>query len=534
MTETHQGQRTQERLEGLSATGRTLLAEATAALQRRDGPTLAQRSTALRALAPHHPEVLRLLAAIANLQGRRDEAIRLLREVVAQRPDDATASTDLGHALAAHGDLDEALAQLRRCVELEPTRQAHRLALAHLLEQANDFETAVATLRAALAQEPTHAPARVALARLLFALGHGVDAAVEYRRVLAQAPGTPAAWYGLSTLRDPAFTDADVAAMQRLLARPDLPDAARASTGFALAHASEALQQRDAAWSALVDANALWRKRQHWDAQKMSRHVAAILEVFDGAESAVEPQRGDGLVFIVGLPRSGSSIIEQILAAHPDVAAGGELEHVTAIVRTESERRQRDFPHWVADAREADWKRLGETYLARTHARREGRSVFTDKGLLNWLYLGALRRMLPGARFVDSRRDPLETCLACWRQMFVRELGFTYDLSDLARFWHDYDRAMRQWRRLHASSLLELRHERLVASPETEIRALLDFCGLRFEQRCLDFHSSGRAVRTLSADQVREPLRPRTPHAEFYGSHVDALRAMLNAGSDVR
>lgn len=520
-----------DRLAGLSDAGRRLLAEATAALQRRDAPTLIQRATALRALASRHPEILRLLAAVARLQGRSAEALALLREAAQMRPDDTLVLTNLAHALAGTGDDAGAIGLLRRCARLEPAQPAHGLALAQSLERTNDFEGAAAALRDMLERDSALLPARIALARTLFVLGQGDLAAAEYRRVLAQAPDTAAAWYGLSTLREPAFDAADAAAMQHLLERTDLPDHARASLGFALARACEALHRPDAAWNALTAANALWRRHQPWDGARMSRHVRAIEAAFAGSPSdRDDTARGSGIVFIIGLPRSGSSIVEQILSVHPDVAAGGELEFATAIVRDESQRRGNDFPAWVAAATEADWARLGDAYLAQVGPRRADRRVFTDKGLLNWLYLGALRRMLPGARFVDSRRDPLETCLACYRQMFIRELGFTYDLADLARFWRDYDGAMRHWRARAPEAILEIRHESLVASPQEETRRLLAFCGLPWDERCLRFHESARGVRTLSADQVREPLRPRASRAGFYGERLDALRGMLGTG----
>jgi hypothetical protein len=279
----------------------------------------------------------------------------------------------------------------------------------------------------------------------------------------------------------------------------------------------------------LVAANTTWRRRQHWDGAKMSQHVRATTAAFEATPSRDGDDRGAGLVFIVGLPRTGSSIVEQILAAHPDVAAGGERLDVPTIIREESERRERDFPGWVAEAGDDDWARLGRSYLERIDAQRGGRRVFTDKGLLNWIYLGALRRMLPGARFVDCRRDPLETCIACYRQMFARELGFTYDIDDLARFWHDYDEAMRDWRARHGDVILEVSHERLTAEPEPQIRRLLEFCTLPFDERSLRFHESARSVRTLSADQVREPLRANTARAHLYGARLDRLRALLAA-----
>ena len=161
--------------------------------------------------------------------------------------------------------------------------------------------------------------------------------------------------------------------------------------------------------------------------------------------------------------------------------------------------------------------------VAATHA------CFVDKALLNWRYLGALAAMLPGARFVDCRRDEVETCLSCYRQLFANELAFAYDFAELASFWRDYDHAMRFWRSRFPERILEISHERLVADAEGEIRRLLDFCGLPFDEACLRFHQSTRAVRTASAAQVREPLRTDTARADRYGSLLDPLRTLLKA-----
>lgn len=517
-----------DRLEGLSDRGRHLVREVNSALQRRDVGNTLQHLAALHALAPGHPETLRLRSAVARLQGRIDDAIGLLREAIAARPGDTLARTNLAHLLAGSGAADAAAQELRRCCELEPTQTAHRLALAQMLEHGGDAEGARSTLDEVLRHLPDHAPARLALARVLQTLGHGEAAAAQYRRVIALAPDAVPAWYGLSTLQRHALDADDLAAIERLHARADLTDSARASIGFALARACESLGRHADAWDALVSANAGWRKRLRWDAVGFTRHVSAVEAAFSGPPSpAVPPARGDGVVFIVGLPRSGSSIVEQILAAHPDVAAGGELEYATMIIRRESERREQDFPGWVGTASGEDWARLGDDYLARIAARRDARRMFTDKSLMNWLYLGALRAMLPGARFVDCRRDPLENCIACYRQMFAKELGFTYDLDELVAFWRDYDGAMRHWRTLHADRMLELVHEQLAAEPEAGIRRLLDFCDLPFDERCLRFHEFERSVRTLSADQVREPLRTNTARASLYGTKVDPLRTLI-------
>lgn len=522
-----------DRLAGLSDSARRLLQEATAALGRRDAAATQRLLAAVQALAPKHPEVLRLGAAIAQLQGQRGEAIDLLRRALAARPQDALTLNNLAHALAEDGDIGGAIQALRSGCELEPERAAPWLVLARMLERNHDANGALEALDEALQREPTHQAGRLAKARMLHFTGRIEAATAEYRSVLSEAPQAAMAWFGLSTLRSARFSAEDLTAIEGVYARTDLADSARAAAGFTLAKALEDQQRHGDAFAILCQANAGWRRRLHWDSAKFSLHTRAIESAFAEPLAAGAPaQQGFGIVFLVGMPRSGSSVIEQILAAHAEVSGGGELEYVNEIIRSESERCGSDFPFWVAQASAADWTRLGQAYLDRIADKRGAHTAFTDKSLMNWRYVGALRAMLPGARFLDCRRDPVETCLACFRQMFMQELGFTYDLSELAAFWHDYERSMRQAHLTHPGAILEVEHERLVADPETQIRRLLEFCDLPFDPSCLRFHETRRNVQTTSASQVREPLRADTARAHLYGRHLDALRALLAERGD--
>jgi tetratricopeptide (TPR) repeat protein len=524
-----------DRTAGLAASAVRLLQEANAALAKRDGPALQSRLTALMALAPSHPEVMRLRAAIAYTQGRLDETIELLRRAIAARPYDPQTSIDLGNALARRGDIEDAIAAFRRSAAIEPQRAAPLFGIAQLLEQAGEIERAIETLHEALRREPDNIAARNRLARALHFAGRVDDAQAEYRHTLSRTPGAVMAWFGLSTLRTVRFDSQDLASLQTLAARDDLHTQERAPALFALAKAFEDNEQYDGAFSALTAANAARRRQLVWDAGKFSENARAIELAFATASATSElgttstTPLGDGIVFIVGMPRSGSTLIEQILAAHPDVATGGELDDVRDIIRDESERRESDFPAWVASATDDDWHRLGQHYLDRIAHRRGARHWFTDKALLNWRYIGALSAMLPGARFIDCRRDAVETCLGCYRQLFATELAFAYDLTELASFWRDYDRMMRLWHRRFADRIFEVAHEKLIANAEGEIRRLLDFCGLPFDEACLRFHESARVVRTASAAQVREPLRGDTARAKNYGNLLDPLRALLAA-----
>jgi tetratricopeptide (TPR) repeat protein len=478
------------------------------------------------ALNPDHPEVLRLLAGIQNLRGDRQGALDSMRRAVAQRPNDALYHNTLGAVLGQNTELDAAIESLRRACQLEPDMATAWYNLGVLLMRSIRPEESVAALRRAVALEPGHARARVMLGEMLRASGHNEEAAAEYRRVIEQTPDAGTAWWGLADLKTTKLSGADVERMRVVMQRPAVKEDDLIAIGFALAKGLEDQGRYADALAALGQAHARARRRQQWNAAGFSQHVDAIIRRFtrpvDGAPAAL----GDPVIFIVGMPRSGSTLTEQILASHSQVEGAGELPDLPQIIGEESRRRGMDFPHWVAAMTPGDWERLGRQYLERTAHWRRRRARFTDKLPNNWLHIGAIRAMLPGARVIICRRDPLETCLACYRQMFARH-EYTRTFEDLAAYWHDFDRAAGHWLQLHPDRVQQNVYEDLVADPERRIRELLAFCGLEFEPGCVEFHKTEREVYSPSATQVREPIRRDTARAPRYGALLDPLRAAL-------
>ncbi len=284
------------------------------------------------------------------------------------------------------------------------------------------------------------------------------------------------------------------------------------------------------AFDLLVAANAAVRKRLPWSAAAFSREVDAIAAAFPQASpsAAVDEELGREVIFIVSLPRSGSTLTEQILAAHPDVEGASELPDLEAVIDEESHRRGAKFPAWAATATREDWHRLGQRYLERTRRWRAQRARFTDKMPDNWRYAGALFAMLPGARVVNCTRDPLETSWSCFKQLFgPGRQAHSYDLADLGAYWRDYDRLMRHWCRLQPARLRDFSYEDLLADAAAAVHSLLEFCALPFDAACLQSHTATRPVRTASAAQVREPLRADTRRALHYGARLDPLRHAL-------
>lgn len=518
---------TPARLAGLDSAAAQRLAAAAQAIEagRLD---LAQAHLAnLPEPARAHPEALRLQAGVLGASGRHGEAIGAMRNALAQRPHDALYHNTLGTLLGDAGDYDGAIAALRESCRLQPALALAWYNLGIMLVRSVRNEEAVQALREAVGLAPDHMDARALLADLLRTTGRTTEAEADYRRILADQPAAGMAWWGLADLRGPAFSDADVAAMQALWQRADPSIANRVAIGFALARALDQQQRYAESLDVLAQAHALARQQRPWNALAFADGLSAVRAAFDAAPAASAPaDSGEGVIFITSLPRSGSTLVEQILASHPQVEGAGELPDLPLVLGEESRRRGLPFPRWVGAMQAADWQRLGERYLERTAHWRSRRPVFTDKLPNNWMYVGAIRAMLPGARVIACRRDPLETCFSCYRQHLPNG-DYAHRFEDLAAFWHAFDQHVRHAAAQSPERLFEHHYEALLAEPEAQIARLLAFCGLPFDAACLRFHENRREVRSPSASQVRQPLQRDTAHAPRYGALLDPLRRAL-------
>lgn len=517
----------EQRLDGLPPDLAALLRNVRSALEQRQADDADRWLEQARARLERHSEFLRLSGITRHLQGRAQEAVVLLRRALEASPGDALVLTNLGSALRAAGERNAAMAALVRASELAPGLAAAWYNLGRALGAERRPEEARIAFRRALDCDPDHGPARLAHADTSRTLGHIDEAAEAYRSALRDGAGVDA-WTRLAALKTVQFDEAETAELERLFSAASTTADARARIGFVLAKALEDSGRISEAFAVLGIANAIKRRGLHWDARAFSASIDAIMQAFPAPLATASPESlGHETIFIVSMPRSGSTLVEQILASHPEVEGANELDDLSAVIDGESRRTGRAFPAWVASAGPDDWRRLGEEYLERTARWRRRYPRFTDKALSNWNYIGAVAAMLPGARFVDCRRDPLETCLSCWRQMFGKGQSFSYDIAELASYWRDYERMMRFWQSRHPRRLRTQSLERLVEAPEAEVRALLEFCELPFERACLDFHQTQRAVHTLSAAQVREPLRADTARAWRYGELLLPMRMAL-------
>jgi Tfp pilus assembly protein PilF len=514
-----------------------LLQEATRALAM-DRPAAAEEplDRALK-LVPDDAEAHRLMGIATLMTGKHAQAVEHLRSAIALQPDDATIHMTLGSALFETGAIEDGLVHLRRACELALGQAQAWYNLGTALQFASSqfkevryVREARHALEHAVTIDPGYITARNKLAATMLSLGDTQDAVATLRETLNRQPDCVDAWLILHNVKAARLSSDDIRQLRKLLHQPGMGDDARIALTFALAKALEDQADYPAAFDAVSEANALQRKHVHWSREEERARVDAIAQAFGPTLStAPDPTLGSDVIFVTCMPRSASTLTEQILASHPQVQAGGETELLIDVLNMESKRLGRTIPDWARDATGSDWQRLGQEYLRRIDKLRRGRPRFTDKSVSNWAHVGAALAMLPGARIVNARRDPLETCFACYRQLFAGTNDYTYDLDDLVDYFAGYDRLSSIWREKFPRRYFEVQYERLQTDTEEQIRRLLDFCELPFDPACLAFHETRDTILTLSTSQVREPMRKRTARGALYGAKLDPLRARLRA-----
>jgi tetratricopeptide (TPR) repeat protein len=366
--------------------------------------------------------------------------------------------------------------------------------------------------------------------------GRQAESIEAYRRSIELEPSLGEAYWSLANLKTYRFAPAEIEAMATQLARGDLGAEDRLHFHFALGKAMEDAGDHAAAFAHYAEGNRLRRTTLAYDADETTALVRRAQSLF--TPDFFASRRGSGApspdpIFVVGLPRSGSTLVEQILASHPAVEGTMELPDLLGLVRELSGRTRRSepskYPDALAELGPEALRALGERYLAQTRIQRKtDKPFFIDKMPNNWAHVGLIHLILPNARIVDTRRHPLSCCFSAFKQHFARGQGFTYSLEDVGRYYRDYAALMAHFDSVLPGRVHRVHYERMVEDTETEIRRLLAHCGLEYDERCLHFYENDRAVRTASSEQVRSPIfRDAVDHWRHYEPWLGPLRQAL-------
>ena len=458
-------------------------------------------------------EAMRLLARIALELDVLDDADLLLAAVVELAPDYKAARYDYARALVRRHRPAPALEQLEILLKEDPDNRVYKTTYATTFVGLGDHEKALELYRELLVDAPRAADIHLSVAHTLKTLGRREEAIEAYRIAAATRPNFGDAYWSLANLKTYRFTDEELAAMIDSEADPKIAVGDRRDMCFALGKALEDRGDYERSFRYYERGNALKKSSSPYQAAYVERNTELQIkvctrELFASRTGVGAPDPDP--IFIVGLPRSGSTLLEQILASHSAVEGTMELSDIaSATVDLERHNKDADNPRYPAvleHLEPEDFRRLGEKYIADTRVYRSGKAYFVDKMPNNFRHIGFIHLILPNAKIIDARREPMACCFSNFKQLFASGQDFTYSIEDIARYYRTYVELMAHWDAVLPGRVLRVEHEAVVEDLETNVRRILDFCGLAFEPACLEFHKTERSIRTASSEQVRQPI----------------------------
>jgi len=482
---------------------------------------------------PNHVEAARLLAKIASDNKRFTDAEVFLRHAVAITPDYTRLWVDLANVLRELHKRDEALECAEKVLQLAPDLAESHMLYAGVVGYSNRHDEAIESYKKALDISPNRPGALCSMAHHLKTVGKQEQAISAYRKCIEIKPDHAEAYWSLANLKTFKFDDPEIGAMNELLENGDLPDESSVQIHNALGLDRESRGEYGSAYSHFERCNTLRRKAETYDPVEMETRFDKIIEIFDNG--FFEERTGYGNpdaspVFVVGLPRSGSTLIEQILASHSQVDGTHELIELTDTVKglRRSPKKKSTFPDTLPGLSREEWHELGHAYIESTRQYRAGAPYFIDKNPNNFTFVGLLRLALPNARIINAKRHPLDSCFGTYKQLFAAGQSFSYDFTDLGEYYLQYERIMEHWHRMMPGFVLDVQYEQVVEDLETQVCRILEFCGLPFEAACLRFHETDRAVKTASSEQVRRPIYASSVNLwRHYEPHIGELIEVL-------
>ena len=486
--------------------------------------------------APHDEVALRMLAELAARREDQAEAERCLTNCLALAPGYAAARYDLAHLLYAQQRITELLPILERLLASQPDNIEYLSLKSAALRLIGRNDEAIALMDRAVAAHPDNDQAWVLYGNLLREVGEQTRAIAMYRRALATRPGCGRAYSSLANLKTFRFESGDLEAMRAQLARSAVDEEDRLHLEFALGKALEDAGQFAASFEHYARGNALQRATIFYDPDAVTADVRSNTTLYTArffAERLGWGSEERQPIFIVGLPRSGSTLLEQMLASHSQVEGTRELTDIAAIAfqlwsRVEPAQRQ-DYLQPIHTLQRQEIEACAARYLSRTQPYRSlGRPRFVDKMAGNFVHLGFIHLMFPRAAIIDARRHPLGCGFSCYKQLFIRGQKFSYDLRELGRYYRDYVMLMEHFDAVLPGRVHRVHYEQLIADPEAALRSLLDYCGLPFEEQCLRFYENPRVVHTFSSEQVRQPIYSESvDHWRHYEPWLGPLKEAL-------
>ena len=461
-----------------------------------------------------------LLGRVALHARAFNEAEKLLRKVVEMAPRFMIAWHDLGTALKEQGKEEEAIKALEQALEMEPNNASSHYYYAAALAMAGRTEDSAGAYKRAVTLDPSLAGAYIGLGHVLKTLGDQEGGIEAYRAAIALRPNFGETYFSLSNLKTFRFSDTEIEDMVERINQDSLPSESIVHFAFSLGKAFEDQKNYDLAYQYYSQGNEAHRNSIVYDPVQTEVAHTKIKETFsqnffDRIKQTEVGVQDPAPIFIIGLPRSGSTLLEQILASHSLVDGTSELPDLGIVSQMITDKAQdRVFPGGILQMSDTEITHLGQEYIDRTQRHRRGAPFFTDK--------------MPNAKIIDARRHPLDSCVGCFKQHFAKGQTFTYDTFELGEFYLEYDQLMGHWDEVLPGKVLRVQYEDVVQDLETQVKRILDYCGLPFEKACVNFHETKRSVRTASSEQVRQPIYNKSMNTwQRFDAHIGPLKEIL-------
>ncbi len=491
--------------------------------------------------APTDVAAIRMLAEVGARLGRYGDAEKLLARALELAPSFEAARHNYAIVLYRQQKASDALREIERLLEHDPSNLGYRNLMAATLARLGEYKRAIPLYIKLVKDLPGEARVWLSYGHALRSTGRQNECIAAYRRCIELAPAFGEAYWSLANLKTFRFAPGEIDRMQAALQRADLRDEDRYHLEFSLGKAFEDTADYTTSFAHYARGNALRRQAAGYNAEETSAHVRRSRALFNRAFFAEREGAGSVAadpIFVVGLPRAGSTLIEQILSSHSQVEGTMELPDLSHLARALGEQKLKTdtsrYPETLGELDREYLRALGEEYIARTRVQRKtGRPFFIDKMPNNFAHIGMIHLILPNAKIIDARRHPMANCFSAFKQHFARGQTFSYDLTDLGRYYRDYAELMAHFDQVLPGRVHRVQYERMVGDTESEVRGLLAYCGLPFEDACLRFNETQRAVRTASSEQVRQPIfSDAVEQWQNYKEWLGPLRKALGPAMD--
>lgn len=480
---------------------------------------------------PRHIEAMRLLADIGVRLGNLEDAEFLLESAAEFAPDNVQVRVDYVQVLRKRQKFVAALSQAERLLQTNPSNPQFQSLYAIESMQTGDYPTALAVLDDVLTKVPGDAVTLTTKGHALKTCGRTDEAVQSYRDAVAGHPEHGEAYYSLANLKTYRFSDEELTQMLEQERNSNLGYMERVYLCFALAKAYEDRQDFGASFEYYARGNHLKKAQSRYDAERMHEEFAAMRAVCTPALFERYAGQGDPSpdpIFVLGLPRAGSTLLEQILSSHSQVDGTLELPNILSLSQRLRRRQGSGYPAVLADLSADELAAFGRDYIEQTRVHRQQAPFFVDKMPNNFRHIGLIKLILPNAKVIDARREPMSCCFSGFKQLFAEGQEFTYSLQDIGRYYRDYVELMAHWDEVLPGFVLRVQHEDVVDDLEGQVRRMLEFCGLPFETACLQYYETERNVRTPSSEQVRQPIfRDSLDQWQNYAPYLGPLQDAL-------